>query len=262
VGPSGLNYHDLLVKKGSSGNLRIVDLYVHLAGERLSETFQRMIMPMWADYNQGFLDRLTGKEQMYLKSIPTIQLLARSVQQREGAQGLETYGMLPDEVRRMKTVMIMRLQAALLVSDEAYGAAIADYQRAFPGDSSLDLICLDGLVLQRKFDEALEGIERLNASLGGDPYLDLFRCGVRMEQKRLPEAGAAARALAEAEPNLRAGHEAMITVALARKDFDEVVRRLAILRDDLGAELVDLETVPAYAEFVASPQYKAWRQGR
>lgn len=51
-------------------------------------------------------------------------------------------------------------------------------------------------------------------------------------------------------------------VALKRQEHSQVVKLLTILQNDYGIEFGDLTTLPEYAEFVKSPEYKEWLESQ
>lgn len=66
--------------------------------------------------------------------------------------------------------------------------------------------------------------------------------------------------LDSAAVNLKA-HWLLVSASLKEKDFETTANLLSKLRDELGEELADLTQVPAYSEFVESPQYLKWING-
>ena len=77
-----------------------------------------------------------------------------------------------------------------------------------------------------------------------------------------PRAGREARTgrasdAAQREPTLVAAYWSLISVALARKDYAETARLLTRIRG-MGVQLADLTTIPEYAGFVDSIEYRKW----
>ena len=57
----GSNYVEIELREAATGDVEIEDIYVHAAGERLSETFIRLMLPVLASENQGMLGKLFGE---------------------------------------------------------------------------------------------------------------------------------------------------------------------------------------------------------
>jgi biotin carboxyl carrier protein len=83
--------------------------------------------------------------------------------------------------------IILRAKSAVKVSPGEYLGALRFWRANYPNDSSVDLVSIDAFFLQEKYDMALAAVERLDTSVGGDPYLDSYRAGLhlKMGQKDL-----------------------------------------------------------------------------
>ena len=46
----------------------------------------------------------------------------------------------------------------------------------------MDLISIDAFLIHKEYDKAQAAIDRLDESLGGDPYLNVLRSTIFMEQ--------------------------------------------------------------------------------
>jgi len=61
---------------------------------------------------------------------------------------------------------------------------------------------------------------------------------------------------------LKGAYWRLVDVSLHQKDFAETARLLNLLADRFQMQIKDLTTVPSYAEFVRSPEYKDWLESR
>jgi hypothetical protein len=109
--------------------------------------------------------------------------------------------------------------------------------------------------------EAHANIDKLDRAIGGDPYLQLLHARAFIEAGELVRAK---KILNEpfdsAAVNIKA-HWLLVSASLKEKEFETTANLLSKLRDELGEELADLTQVPAYSEFVKSPQYLKWING-
>jgi hypothetical protein len=94
--------------------------------------------------------------------------------------------------------------------------------------------------------------------VGGDPYLDAVRAGVRAAQGDLEGVRHFARRAVEREPSLIQGHWVLVSASLQVKDYDETLARLKEIDQKFDIEFEDLTQVPDYAGFVKSPAYAKW----
>lgn len=260
---NGLNYHELRLATSNAGPPRIVDCYVFIAGEWLSETLRRVYIRAMAETDQSLGDTLLGKEQVLLRHVGDIKALNEKTQAGEGDAALAIYQKLPETLRADKTVQLLRLQATRVAADgDEYATAIADFARLFPDDPALDLVSIDGWFLKKEWDRTLQVIDHLDQRIGGDAYLDVMR-GICFAASNRPDRAKECFAHAiEKEPTLAISYFQLIVVALREHDWKEVIRLLTALEKDLKRTLGDLESIDVYAEFVKSEDYLAWRQAR
>ncbi len=184
-----------------------------------------------------------------------MQALSRS---GDGRGALEIYARLPAEFQHDKTVLLTRVEAAHLLGGKEYDDALQAVRSAIPGDPCLDFILVDYYSAHHQYEELRAAIDRLDRRIGGDPYQDARRAVSYMQEKRYRLARKYAQKAINAEDTLLLGYCVLLQTALAERDFDEARRLLTVMEEKSLMRFSDLTTVPAYAEFVKSPQYQTW----
>ncbi len=169
----GVNYHELLLSM-DHGAVRAVDVYIYAAGESMSDTMRRMYK-MAVAMKQPFLDRLMGKKDPLMQLATLYKEMAEKTTSGQHAQAVATFKRMPPELRKEKGVLVLYVTASSDLGEEQYQSAIEELRAAFPHDSGIDLMLLDGYVLKKRYDDALAAIDRLDRDLNGDPYLDALR---------------------------------------------------------------------------------------
>jgi len=258
----GLNYHELVIERRPNGTVKAVDIYIAVTGELLSQIFRNAFLPVVQHASRGILARLISSESDYVKSLPTIEKMIDSTALAQYAETIRLYGTLPPDIRRRKNVLIVRLAAAQKLGGAAHLAAIRDFRRYYPNDPAVDLLSIEGFLIQKQFDKALASLDRLDHSIGGDAYLNVRRGGVFLAQKQNRRARAALQKAIDKEPTLQAAHIAMLNLSLQLKDFDLTFKRLEMLPEKFGTEISNMALNPEFADFIKSPQYKKWRASR
>lgn len=256
-GDSRLNYHDFVVLRGPGGKVHIADVYLFATGETFSQTLHRAFLAA-AEQSNSLIARLTGKDSQWLKATAKLQEMSKFLQANQPNKALEVYDQLPEPLKHEKMAMIVRLRAAGLVSDDKYDTAIEDFSSRFPGDAALNLLAIDSYFIRRQFDQAREAVDKLDESVGGDPYLNIFRANAYLEEKNYKAAATAARKATEADKRLEAAYWLQVASSMGQKDFDETTRLLLLLERELGVTFNDLTTSANYSEYVKSPQYRQW----
>ncbi len=258
----GVNYHDYSLARRPNGEVRGVDLYVFMSGEQVSQSFRRGYLPLAAQANAGLLDRLTVGEQSYVKHLPTIKRMTEAAQGRRFAEALKAYGELPEDLRKEKTLLLIRLAAAQHLGNDENQKALEDFRQAHPEDTCLDFMSIDYFALKKDFAKSLEALERVEKSVGGDPYLLVIRAGLLAKSNDFAAAAASATKAAEQEPTLIPAHVTLLKIAALRKDHAETLRRLQDIDKKFPGALAGLENDSDFAEFRKTPQYKQWQKSR
>ena len=264
----GLNYHDWVVGKDAQGKPTFVDIYVGITGELMSQTMRRLYVAASVQANPTWIERLTGSDKSYAANIDKIDQFNRDMQGGNSDAALADYKALPQDMRQNKYFLIMRLVAASRVQEQSpqgYQAAAADLQKLFPGDPSLDLVCLDGLVTDHKYAEARKGVDRLEKFTGGDAYLQFLRGNLYLMEGGDANFAAAKKSFRQSiatEPTLQQPYWGLVTLSLKTRNFDETAATLNEIERKLPLKIGDLQNVPDYAEFVKSPAYQKWKAAR
>ena len=260
----GLNYNEWLVGKDAEGEIRFQDAYIAVTGEWLSQTMHRLALQMISASNSGFLSRLTGKDKQIAANNSTLVQMIQSSRSGNTRQVINLYKTLPTSMQEEKFCMILRLGATTKLQNELpneYSAAVADYKRLFPGDPSVDIDCLDALLNAKQFAEARQSLDRINTFVGGDPFLLVVRGNTYEAEGGEANYAKAKECFQKAvahEPTLRNAYWSLVTLSLKTKQYDQTAEVLTELQQKFHVKINDLTTIPLYADFVKSEEYKKW----
>jgi hypothetical protein len=257
---SELNYLDFELARRPGGQIRAVDFYSFTSGERISRTIRRLYLPGAANQSRNIFEKLLTSESDLVKATPRIADITRAILDGEPREALRIYESLPPGARKEKAIMLLRLQAAQASNDDSlYLAAMDDLARIFPGDPCVDLITIDAFVLRKEYDKARAAVDRLEKRVGGDPYLKVLQANILVEQGKLDEPAKLAQTALDAEPTLRGAHYVRLNVANAQKKYGDMARFLREYEDTFHEEIEGIESTPEYADFVASAEYKKYK---
>jgi hypothetical protein len=255
----GVNYLEFAPQRFPDGKVRATDFYAYSAGEFVSATMRRTLLPMVADRSRTILDRLLTGEKDYVRDFPRLGQAMKLLNQGKAAEAHAMFKTLRPETRKQKVVLIGRMRAAqVLHDDEEYAAVLKEFGELFPNDPCLELLSIDAFLMRKDYDGAMKAIDRLDRSVGGDPYLDLLRANLREAQGDRKGARRFARQAVERERTLLPAHWALVAYSLEDKDHDETLARLQEIDRTFPMVFNDLSKVPAYAGFAKSPQYARW----
>jgi tetratricopeptide (TPR) repeat protein len=261
ISANGVNYHDMELAPTKDGKgQRVVDVFIFLSGEWLSDTIRRGFMPVVAHEKRGVLDRMSGAQSAYMKNLPKITELATAVRSGDNARVLSIYKALPREVQTDRNLMLMYYQAASKAGDAEYARALDAIQKAFPKDPALDLLLFDDYFLKKKYDDALAAIARVRRALGGDAYLDFLEGNIYYSKGDHAAAKVRLNKAIATEPDLADPYWTLITISLEQRNYDETARLLDRVEKAARVELQDVGSVAEYAGFAKSKAYQAWKQ--
>jgi hypothetical protein len=253
-----LNYHDWVLGRSKTGAVVATDCYVFLIGELYSDNLRRSFLPLAHKSAGASIDNLSGPEKDFIANFNKFAMMGKYARERNWRQALNTYKELPASVQESKPALTMRLLATQATSNEEYLATIDDFRKHYPNDTMIDLISVDGHLLRRAYDQAMEAIDRIDKSVGGDPYLKVLRGNVLLKERKLDAARDMVQKALDEDPNLLRAYYAMIDISLERKDYADTVKWLK-KAESLGVTFGDLTAITAFEQFVKSPEYKAWK---
>lgn len=266
IHPEGsVDYVLFILERAPDGHIRAVDHYSLATGELASQAVRRMYLAAVAQANRGIVDRLFGKEEAFAKHFADLQRMIIANREGKAAEALKIYDALPEEVKQEKVIQRQRHTAAQNVGDDAqYLEAIQDFASRFPGDPACDFLLIDGHLLTNppEPEKSLACIDRLEKALDGDAYLNVLRGNILTTMNRTDDALAAYRAAIDAEPDLRLAYDGLLSAALMAKRFKDVAEMLDAMELVFDEEIVDLSELEEFAEFLASPEGKAWSEKR
>ncbi len=262
AGESGLRYFDLHLRRSGAGAVRIVDAFVFASGEDLSQTLRRLFLMVIAETDRGIFDRLIGKERELLAHVETMRRMTDARKEGRHADVLAAYDTLPAALKAERVFLLAQIAAASEIGEEKrWLRAIEDFEKALPGDSSLDLLSIDGFFMRKQYDRALASVDRLDARVG-DPYLDYLRGSILLQKGDREGARRRFRAAIAREPQLDAPYWALAEMSREEGDFATMAALFTAVERESGEQIADLEEIPEYAVFVASKEYAAWKKRR
>lgn len=97
------------------------------------------------------------------------------------------YQKLPESLKRMRSIMVMRCAAARKIGHDEFAKAIEDVRRYDPESHFLDVMLVDYYFEQKQYHLMRETVDRLDAVVQ-DPCMDIVRGTICSEQGNTEEA--------------------------------------------------------------------------
>lgn len=255
----GFNYMDLHIARTPDQRVGVVDFSDLMSGQPYSAQLTEIVLPMLAQELRTPLERLVAGRGEDLTVIGTqVPLINSLLQKGDAEQAHRVFLSLPAGFRDTKVGMMLLLRITQALGDKPYQQTMADIDRRFPDDPALGLALLDWHLLQGRYQKALHILDRIDAQVGDDPYLDNTRALTHLLAKDYTKAEKAAARACQAVPQLIEVWWTWVTVALRREDHAETVRLLDVIRTRFGVTFGDLTAIDEYATFVKSDEYRRW----
>ncbi|MFM8419305.1 MAG: hypothetical protein ACKOEQ_04175 [Verrucomicrobiota bacterium] len=239
--------------------LVVGDLYVLSNGEWFSESARRAYI--LAEARKGVV-WTTGVKPVETELMRAVGVLDRALglaQKGLAKEVLEVCQGLPVVVQADRSVLLMRLSAALAADPAQFQSLSAEWPRLHPWDPGLDLLTFERLAREGKHGASAAALRRIEAFVGGDPHLhalagaELALAGQPDEGRRMVEESVAV------EPSLATGYDAAIGIELHFKRHAEVAQWLNRAADHLAADPKEVvRTQPQYEAFRSSPEGIRW----
>lgn len=258
LGHDGLNYHELHMRRGVDGGVRVVDFYMYNLGERYSTILRRGFLAQVTHSNGSLLSGLPGDESDYIASLEEIlELVALQVDDPAGA--LEIYEGLPESVQQLPEILSMRIEAASVVDEDVYLRALLDFAKFHPDSPAVALMMIEANAVRAEYKRALANVDVIDDRVLGDPYLDIFRGSIWLLAGEQKKAEKRVDRAVDRDPGL--GYQALwmyLDIAMVARDHPKTLRCLVTLESDYSVEWGDLTEIQEYAPFLASASGKKW----
>lgn len=161
---SGLNYYDVeLIKE--ENEVKIADFFIYTSNENFSQTMANLIKAKLKNNK----DADAYSPELRLKDIRT------ALNNGRYKTAWDDFNQLPYEFQNTKAAQMMHLQICQNLSDSLYKNAVTRFESLFKNDTCSNLILLDKFVVDKEYDKAIEAINKIDAKISKDPFLDYFR---------------------------------------------------------------------------------------
>jgi tetratricopeptide (TPR) repeat protein len=162
-----INYHDYELKR-TGGQPKVTDIYIYMSGENLSETLKTLFV----QFKDEFKEPSNSESAGWIKKMPDIRSLITKGKHQEA---LDIYNSMPEKIKMGRLFQIVHVEICSGLTDEEYNKAITDYERLYPNEPNMQLLLIDGYILRKDYDKALNAVNELDKMIDKDPLLDFHR---------------------------------------------------------------------------------------
>lgn len=255
-----LVYFGFVLQKNAERSASVVDFYDLSGGLNASDEMRQFVL--------GSLDEKTansvfgaesGGLSQHLRKLP---LINRAMDAGNGLEVLQLIDSMPVKMQAWRSVRMAKIAAAATCDEALMLRTLEQFEADYPNDPSLASLTFARLYAQMKYAEALVSLNKIEAFVGKDAWLDFVRSRIRQDMGNLNESRRSCQAALQAFPNALDVHYHWATILYEQKDFNELVKAFTAMRKvPRGKELADemLRSVD-FALFVKSAEYQAWKE--
>ncbi|MCF2873869.1 MULTISPECIES: tetratricopeptide repeat protein [unclassified Tenacibaculum] len=255
---NGLNYHKHLIKE-IDGEIRIVDTYVSLTGEYLSDTFGSIYKGVL--YKGGFLKSLSkGSNNDSMHDLLKIQKIRNLRSEGKLQEAHDLYKTLSEEGKKKKIYQLSNLLILANLDEAKYAKAIETYEKQFPNDVSLYLVSIDGYILGKKYDEALKAVDNLDKAIGGDSFLNFIRGNIYFLKLEYKKSEDKFKEVLEEYPNFIDAYDSLLSIYIESNNVKKAIEVLDIMVNDfeLPKDILFNSIGENYPEFQKNKEIIKW----
>jgi tetratricopeptide (TPR) repeat protein len=161
-----VNYHDFELVKIEE-EVKAADVFIYLSGENLSKTFGDALLMMQ--------ENLTSSSKSEQELVSNMKKIKSVMAQRDFQKAEEVFESFPPEMQRQKMFQLIHVQIGEGLGNDEYSKALTQYRTLFPNDPNTYLLSVDAYVLQKKYPEALDAVNKLDSLINKDPFQDYYR---------------------------------------------------------------------------------------
>ena len=253
------NVFELVVSRRADGSLEVVDVFDLVQGEKTSQVMRRVALMTFSEADQGLVDRLMGKEQLFIKNASAVKEMNQAVRQGKNAEAAAVYMKLPKPLQDDRTFLRLYTQVTSALDEAEYTRALGRYIELYPEDPAAQVMAIDYYFMKKDWANVATTIDAVEKRIGADDgWLEVLRGNTALAAGNRQEAKEHFKKAAQREKALVQPYALLLNLSLEDKDYKETSRWLAAMETDAGIKLEDLRTVPEYKGFVASKEGRAF----
>lgn len=255
-----LNYHYLRFRRNSGGPLRLEDIYYTFPGEYHSEASRREILPILLKARPTIVEGPESGQASRLAQAETLTQLQIAVRMGQVETAFQAYDALSPSLKTRRPLLIRALAVAALSGSERYDRLRETHVDLHTDDPALYLLEIWNQRASGEFRLALEGVNRLDALIGGDPFLEFLRALLHFDLQDYPSALKRVERLGAYPELVLYRLQLELHIEVARGNHEKTVEILEQLEKGHGLDLrAMVDQDPHYEGFRVTDAYRRWK---
>ena len=253
---NGINYHDHLLKK-VKGTPKIVDTYIFMSGENLSDTYRTIYKN--ALYGSNFLTKDIS-DGRYVKDMNKLKKIRLLNSKGKFMKSHKVYQSISSTSKQEKIFKLTNITITSNISLELYEEALDDYDEKYPNDPSLQLMAIDRYLIKKEYDKSLLAIDKLDSLVKGDSFLNYLRGNVNFLKKDYSSAQSNYKNTIKEYPEFFDVYESLLNLYLETNNRKNAIDILDIYVSKFNVSKEEIKTNYKKSDprFVNSKEFMNW----
>lgn len=254
-----LEYVEFILCTDAEGRVRVCDQYNHYGDGLLSPVVQRYVRSATTGFTERLFRGLLRVDESQTRWADSLRPLLRRERNEEV---LRSYDTIPAADRDRWNVQAIRLRAARALGDSLYKPAVAHAYALFKDTPGYELLAVWYFMAFEKYDSALTAIERVDASVGGDPYMDVMRGWIRALKQDYQAGRTYVSRYIASDSSATFPFSLLFSILLHEKQYGPATDCFAVLDRRMWPGFIDqwLNGLEYSEDYRRSPEYRAYRQ--
>ena len=253
----GVQYVEAIFKHHDN-SVKVVDFYLLATGQNFSDTLRQTVLADLGDPRRGLIDRLMVEETDYYNYIVEITALYRAVQSQNFREAADRFAKLPASLQKEQALLSAQIQCTVQIDAAAHATALDLWRTTYPGDPFPEFLAMNLCVIRKQHQPFFAALDRLENSLGGDPFLDVIRARHYHALGKFEQTKKFARQAVRREPRLVEGYDCLLGLSLQEGNFSDTARWLDEWEMASGMDALRLVEGERFIEFVRSEPGRQW----
>jgi tetratricopeptide (TPR) repeat protein len=257
-------YHEYELLLDADNNLVVVDWVDFLQGERFTDGVGMSLI--MASPSKPAVRKLIDFQNVKESDLFQFTELMKAARDRKAERYIEIINGLDERLARQRVVVLTSVQLTKQIRNRRMmRSALMEMARFYPEEPLYSLMLLDYYFPARRYDDALQALQRLSSRLDFDDSAMAARLSAAALVMGNPQdADAHADRSLGLEPGLELAWWSALRARAALADFSRAVEALQVLESEFGYELKPeaLNRDPGLADLLASEEYQQWLAAR
>ncbi len=215
---SGLNYYDMTLSRLRDGHIVADDIYIYASAELLSQIIRRTFIRLAAEGALAPPPKPKGIDRPYSENLDKLLTLAIETQKGNAQTALAAYRSLPSDLKSEKSIQMLAVMAAQRCGNIDYQIEIENLRKNHAGDPAVEWASITYYFKNGRNIEAIAIIDRMNDSIGPDPYLHVLKGKIYAAIGNLAEGKKAFELAVKSDPTIETAYWGRIYIALKEEN--------------------------------------------